>query len=310
MRSAANTCVRIASTSGISVAAAGADPIGQRRDVELDALAGIGRALPVERQVQAVLGEQHMREQPWPGATARDRMRRRRRLRDALAGAAGELLAHVLDHLPLPRHELQHLGHVLAELVQRRRRSTGRLPGPDRRRARAADARAAGGAPACAARSCAPRPSPLPLRSPPSLRPARRLPAARQAPVRAARAIAPRSEDCPNFSRRSLAIVYLSFSISSARCSASLSAALARASAASNASCLAMIIACAAARSVGSESTASVILLHESQNESTCRVAMLRCRQRMAVNPRRLDATCAAAAASRSLPANSRAAPA
>ena len=97
---------------------AGADPVGQRRDAELDALARIGRALAVERQVQAVLGEQHMREQQWPGPAACDRMRRRRRLRDALARAAGELLAHVLDHLPLARDELQRLGHVLADLVQ------------------------------------------------------------------------------------------------------------------------------------------------------------------------------------------------
>ena len=58
----------------------GADPVGQRRDVEIDAFAGIDVALAVERQVQAVLGEQHMREQPGPGASARDRMRGRRRL--------------------------------------------------------------------------------------------------------------------------------------------------------------------------------------------------------------------------------------
>ena len=63
MRSAAKTWARIASTSGISVAAAGADPVGQRRDVELDALAGVGVALPVERQMQAVLGEQHVGQQ-------------------------------------------------------------------------------------------------------------------------------------------------------------------------------------------------------------------------------------------------------
>ena len=106
-----------------------ADPIGQRRDVELDAFAGIDRALAVERQMQAVLGEQDMRQQPRPGAPARDRMRRRRRLGDRLAGPAGELLAHVLDHLPLARHQLQRLGHVLAELAQRRRRSTGRPTG-------------------------------------------------------------------------------------------------------------------------------------------------------------------------------------
>ena len=43
-------------------------------------------------------------------------MERRRRLGDALAVAAGELLAHRLDHLPLPRDHLQRLGDVLAEL--------------------------------------------------------------------------------------------------------------------------------------------------------------------------------------------------
>src|SRR5690606_21948357 len=37
---------------------------------------------------------------------------------DFLADAAGPFLAHVLDHLPLPRDHLQRLGHVLAELGQ------------------------------------------------------------------------------------------------------------------------------------------------------------------------------------------------
>ena len=96
-----------------------ADPVGQGRHVELDALAGIGRALAGQRQVQAVLGEQHMRQQPRPGASAGDRVRRRRRLGDLLAAPARVLLAHMLDHLPLPRHQLQRLGHVLAQLVQR-----------------------------------------------------------------------------------------------------------------------------------------------------------------------------------------------
>jgi hypothetical protein len=53
------------------------------------------------------------------GAPTRDRVRRRRRLGDRLAGAAGELLAHVRDHFPLARDQFQCLGHVLAELVQR-----------------------------------------------------------------------------------------------------------------------------------------------------------------------------------------------
>jgi hypothetical protein len=45
-----------------------------------------------------------------------DKLRRRRRLADLLAGAASEFLANGLDHLPLPRHHLQRLGDGLTEL--------------------------------------------------------------------------------------------------------------------------------------------------------------------------------------------------
>jgi hypothetical protein len=45
-----------------------------------------------------------------------DKLRRRRRLGDLLAGPAGELLTNGLDHFPLPRHHLQGLGDGLAEL--------------------------------------------------------------------------------------------------------------------------------------------------------------------------------------------------
>lgn len=45
-------------------------------------------------------------------------MRGGRRLGDRFASPADELLAHVLDHLPLARNELQRLGHVLANLAQ------------------------------------------------------------------------------------------------------------------------------------------------------------------------------------------------
>jgi hypothetical protein len=97
---------------------AGPDPVGQGRHVELDALAGVDLALPVERQVRAVFAEQHVGEQLRAGASARDRMRRGRRLRDARALPARPLLAHGLDHLPLRRHALRRLGDVLAELPE------------------------------------------------------------------------------------------------------------------------------------------------------------------------------------------------
>jgi hypothetical protein len=95
---------------------AGADPVGDGRDAELDALAGVGLAQPVQRQVLAELGLQDHRQELRAGAAAGDRMEGRRRLGDGLAGAAGELLADGLDDLPLPGHDLQRLGDVLAQL--------------------------------------------------------------------------------------------------------------------------------------------------------------------------------------------------
>ena len=94
----------------------GADMIGQGRDVEVDAFPGVSLALPVQRLVLAVLGVKDHRQQARPDRAARNDMERRRRLADLLAGAAGELFAHGLDHFPLPRHDLQRLGDRLAEL--------------------------------------------------------------------------------------------------------------------------------------------------------------------------------------------------
>ena len=94
----------------------GADVIGQGRDVEVDALAGIGFALPVERLMLAELGVKDHRQQARPDMAARNDVERRRRLGDLLAGPAAELLAHGLDHLPLARHHLQGFRDRLAEL--------------------------------------------------------------------------------------------------------------------------------------------------------------------------------------------------
>ena len=104
---------------------AGADLVGQRREAEIDAFAPIALALPVQRLMLAELLEQDHRQQVRPGEAARRHMERRRRLGDRLAVPARELLAHRLDHLPLARDHLQRLGDVLAKLRQ---------PGPSRSR--------------------------------------------------------------------------------------------------------------------------------------------------------------------------------
>src|SRR5438445_13015539 len=71
---------------------AGGDPVCQGRHVELDALAGIGLALPVEGLMLAKLAIKDHRQQAGAGARSGDDMERRRWLRDLLAGPAGELL--------------------------------------------------------------------------------------------------------------------------------------------------------------------------------------------------------------------------
>jgi hypothetical protein len=47
-----------------------ADPVGQRVDVQRNALMRIGRALPVEWQMQPVFDEQDVRQQTRPGTSA------------------------------------------------------------------------------------------------------------------------------------------------------------------------------------------------------------------------------------------------
>ena len=95
-----------------------AHPVRHGRDVDLDALAGIRLALPVQRQVLAELGFQDHRQQLGASPAAGDRVERRRRLRDRLARPAGEPLPHRLHHLPPPRDHLQRFRDILAQLGQ------------------------------------------------------------------------------------------------------------------------------------------------------------------------------------------------
>ena len=101
---------------GLESQSAGTDLVGQRRDAEIDAFPAISLALPVQRLMLAELLEQHHRKQVRPGKAARRHMEGRRRLRDLLAVAAGELLPYRLHDLPLPRDHFQRFGNVFAEL--------------------------------------------------------------------------------------------------------------------------------------------------------------------------------------------------
>ncbi len=105
--------------------ATGADLIGQRRQAQIHALAGVALGLPVQRLMLTELLEQDHGEQAGPGPAARDHMERCRRLADGLTVTARELLTHVLDHLPLTGNDLQRLGDVLAELGEARTAAAG-----------------------------------------------------------------------------------------------------------------------------------------------------------------------------------------
>ncbi len=103
---------------------AGSNLIGQGREAEFDAFPGITLRLPVEWLMLPELLEEDRRQQVRPGPAAWRGMEGRRRLRDLLAVAAGELLSDGLDHLPLARDNLERLGDILAHLRNASRSAT------------------------------------------------------------------------------------------------------------------------------------------------------------------------------------------
>ena len=98
--------------------AAGPDLVGQGRQAQRHAFLGIAFGLAVERLMLPKLLEQDHRQQTGAGPAPGDHMERRRSLADLLAVPAGELLADMLDHLPLARDRFQRLGDGLAQLAQ------------------------------------------------------------------------------------------------------------------------------------------------------------------------------------------------
>ena len=169
----------------------------------------------------------------------------RRGLGNRLAVPAENFSRTLLDDLPAPRLAFKHLGHHLAKLAQPLTatlpqaqgagstiRSTGRLSGRARRGGR-------GFAHASTWRLLVPRSA---LVSRPGS-----LPRSSMASSSCSTSSLPRSEDCPNCSRRALASISFSRSISRRPTVTSLLASV-------SCSRCARIIACAAARSAGSGS--------------------------------------------------------
>ena len=84
----ANTCSASLALQRLKPPAGAADPVGKGRAVDLDALPGEDLALPVERQVIAVFGDQDVGEQGGGRQALGDRPLRSRRLVDGPAGPA------------------------------------------------------------------------------------------------------------------------------------------------------------------------------------------------------------------------------
>src|SRR5690606_28549254 len=102
-----------------------ADQIGESGQAEINTLACNALALAVQRLMLAIFVEGHHGDQAGPGPATRDDMEWRWRLANLLAGPAGELLAHRLDHLPLAGNDLQRLGDILAHLHDAVRAAAG-----------------------------------------------------------------------------------------------------------------------------------------------------------------------------------------
>jgi len=97
-----------------------ADPVGKRRAIEVDPLAGVDLGLPVERKVIGVFGDQDLGDRRLGRQAAFDQSSRRRRLHhDVLACPAG-VFGPTHDQDPeLGRHDVESLASVLADAMQR-----------------------------------------------------------------------------------------------------------------------------------------------------------------------------------------------
>ena len=95
-----------------------ADPAGQGRAVEIDLLAGEDPGLAIQRQVIAILRDQHMGQKAGAGTTALDRPRRQRRLVEAFATATGQARAHDALHHEAAGDVFQLLGDIFAEPLE------------------------------------------------------------------------------------------------------------------------------------------------------------------------------------------------
>ena len=108
------------SCTGRSMEGGTADPVRQRRAIEIDALPGVDLGLPVQRQMIGVFGDENLRDRRLGRQSALDQPRRRRRLHHpVLASPAGVFGPADDEHAELRRHDVEPLAPVLADPMQR-----------------------------------------------------------------------------------------------------------------------------------------------------------------------------------------------
>jgi hypothetical protein len=105
-------------TQGIKHRADRSDSVCHGRQSDRHAFKGVALGLAVQGLMLTELLEHDHGQEAGPRPSPRDDMEWRRRLRDLLTVATGELLPHGLDHLPLPGDRFQRAGHILAKFAQ------------------------------------------------------------------------------------------------------------------------------------------------------------------------------------------------
>ena len=95
-----------------------ADPVGQGRAIQIEALAVEDLALAVKRQMVGILADQNVGEQARTGTAALDRARRQRGLHEAFAAGAGKARPDNAVHDEAAGNVFQLLGHILADPAQ------------------------------------------------------------------------------------------------------------------------------------------------------------------------------------------------
>src|SRR5260370_35965603 len=103
---------------GVEPAESGADPVCQGRAIDLDILSGEDLALPVKRQVIAVLGDQDMGEKAGSGEAFGDRTLWGGHLVDGPARPAAIARPADADDPKPCRHVVQHLADGLADSMK------------------------------------------------------------------------------------------------------------------------------------------------------------------------------------------------